>query len=139
MVNGRLSTVNRHEFGMLVLKNHNRRAVRLAKILLDTMDDYCPLCQATRPCAAPSCGTPPSASPPPPAGCGPSWSHPPGSDSLLNIHKIHILSTQHYVLYLLIIYSISSTHWVTDNFILGSRVDHNLHWTLDCCTHNLRC
>ena len=40
--------------------------------------------------------------------------------------------------YLHIIYSSSSSHWVTDNFILGSRLEHSLHWTGDCCTHNLR-
>ena len=29
-------------------------------------------------------------------------------------------------------------YWITDNFIIGTHLDHSVYWTGDCCTHTLR-
>ena len=31
----------------------------------------------------------------------------------------------------------ASGHWTRDNFVLGSRLEHQLVWTGDCCTHSV--
>ena len=31
-----------------------------------------------------------------------------------------------------------SSHWTTDNFVIGTHEKQTLHWTGDCCTHTLK-